>query len=486
MAQQAPNNEALAQALAALAAAITNNNAAIATALANLQQQPHAHGPQLDPIFLDEPLDLSSRAGNAAYVRACAKLDETWDGTVEKFPSFVISLRIRASESNWDAAPPRGILSIPDHTDNTITHDLLTDYHQITEADIRAANIARTDDRAKQNATAMYRALKQSLDGDLKATLFQQVDNLPTVEDGVILFFRLTKFTVLASLQLSMISYKKLLAFDPAEHAFNIPTINTQLNHLFVLATTRDRRLAATERIQHALSTYARIKQPELWAQWVRNKIEDFDEGRLTNCQDFMNSAVLKFNKVISESNGTFQGSTTTLQEDIVAMMANKRKAPVKSDATDDANSNKRKAGAFPPFVKHFRTSNDADAAPYKLGDSKTWQGETWYFCDCPTHRDRHKWHPHTHDTCRTRTRWLNNKDKKPAAANLADVPPAISTPPATTSDASALSSSGASATASAPTSAPPNLTALLASALSLAHDDMTKEFIADALNSIN
>ena len=31
--------------------------------------------------------------------------------------------------------------------------------------------------------------------------------------------------------------------------------------------------------IQHVLNVYSKIVQPELWAQWVRNKTDDFDSG---------------------------------------------------------------------------------------------------------------------------------------------------------------------------------------------------------------
>ena len=166
-------------------------------------------------------------------------------------------------------------------------------------------------------------------------------------------------------------------------------------------------------------------------------------------------------------------------------MIANKRKPAAKPDAATDDSNKRNRSDKFPPFVKHFRTSNAADAAPYKLGDSKTWQGDTWYFCDCPTHRDRHKWHTHSHDTCRTRIRWLENKGKQPAAANVVDVTPPVppaSVPPSDAS-ASALSSSAMSVSNHP---AKPDLSALLASALSMANDSMTKDFIADALNSIN
>ena len=108
--------------------------------------------------------------------------------------------------------------------------------------------------------------LKSSISGDLKSTLFSQVGNIPTHEDGTRLFAQLTTFTMAASLQLSMDCFKRILEFDPADNAFNITTINTKVNHLFVLATTRQRILGEPDSIQHTLTAYDRIKQPEEWA----------------------------------------------------------------------------------------------------------------------------------------------------------------------------------------------------------------------------
>jgi hypothetical protein len=98
--------------------------------------------------------------------------------------------------------------------------------------------------------------------------------------------------------------------------------INTKLIHLFVLATTRDRTLQDAKKIQHTIHVYSRIQQPELWAQWVRNQVDAFDEGRITVCQAFMNSAVIKYNKITGSSEGGFRGSSSTVQDDIVAMVS--------------------------------------------------------------------------------------------------------------------------------------------------------------------
>ena len=468
-------------ALAALAQAIAQFNAAntaAATAATNANANATANA-LLDPVFQTTPFNLTTRIGQAAYEKACAKLEDTWDGNVQKFPAFVLALQIRAGEANWNAAAPQGILTFTDAAGND--RNLLTDYHQLTDAEIAAAFTARAaEPRAVQNATAMYRCIKQSIEGDLRTTLLLQVSNLPLSEDGVALFYRLTKFTIVASGQLSINSFKQILEFQPADHAYNIATINTQLLHLFFLATTRNRILDSSERIQHTLAVYERIQQPEAWAQWVRARLEDNDNGLIPDCHAFMNAAVLKYNQIAGKHDGKFPGSSTTLQEDIVAMLAQKRKPAAVAAAPPDGDTPaaKRTSNKLPPFIKHFKTSADADAPPHKVGDSKPWNNETWYFCDCPNHRDRIKWHTHTHTDCKTRARWLANKGKG-AVANTAEVPPIV-TP---SSDATTVSS----ATTATNTTAPPSLSALLAAALSMAGDDtMARDFIADALNAIN
>jgi hypothetical protein len=460
------DNAAIAAALANLAAAINNmnNNAAP-------QQPPRApHVVILDPFESDEPFDLSARVGSTAFANACAALDDPWNGNVDTFPAFIISLRIRSGEVHWDAPAPRGILTIDGH-------NLLTEYHSITDTEITAARTARVDPRSIQNSRAMYKYLKSSITGDLRATVFDQAGNVPIYEDGPTLFKKLTDFTMVASLQLSMLSFKMILEFDPAVHTFHIPTVNTKLKHLFVLATTRERELLASERIQHTLTVYARIQQPEPWAQWVRNQVDRFEDGQITNCQDFMNSAIIKYNKIAGTTEGGFNGASTTLQQDIAAMMtAVKRKHvpapsagrssnPLKHDADQTANPNKRKT---PPFVKHFKSSTSSDAPNYKVGDSKNWDNTTWYFCDCPNHRDKIKWHTHAADTCRTRLRWLEGKPA--AVANQGEVQTNDASPAMTDNDSTATDISG-----------------LLASAMSLAGDNpVAMELIADALNAIH
>jgi len=403
---------------ATLAAALQ----ALANAVASIQQNQqaqaaHAAQPVLDPFASDDPFDLASRAGDTAFKQASAAIEPGWDGTPTSFPPFLNALRIRAREARWDAVSPQGITAINDH-------DLLTNYHEITTADAETARANRVNDRAVQNAKAMYRAVKASLKNPLRGLIFNQFANTPQHEDGPSLFFLATSFSTTSTLQVSQDSFHKLIMLDPSDYEFNIPLVNTELSNLFVLATTPHRSLSENERIQHALTTYARIQQPQTWATWVATQQDNFDDNLITvGSQLFLNSAARKYNKIKEKKKG-FHASSKSIQEEIVAMIAKQqtkgkhKSAPKTPSDEEDKKDEKRPASvASPPFAKHTHPDNKSDAVPYKVGDTKEWKGTTYHFCDTPNHRGKIHWHTHATADCRTRQRWLA---KKQAEANLA------------------------------------------------------------------
>lgn len=57
------------------------------------------------------PFDLGSRVGSSAFAQACAPLDTIWEGDIDKFPAFIIGLRVCAQKARWNATAPQGILT---------------------------------------------------------------------------------------------------------------------------------------------------------------------------------------------------------------------------------------------------------------------------------------------------------------------------------------------------------------------------------------
>jgi hypothetical protein len=89
--------DALAAALAALAAAVTQLDTLTAGGGAGGGAVPRT--PLLDPFDAATPFDLSSRAGSTAYAIACSALNQTWDGMPDTLPSFVVCRRIRSADA---------------------------------------------------------------------------------------------------------------------------------------------------------------------------------------------------------------------------------------------------------------------------------------------------------------------------------------------------------------------------------------------------
>lgn len=92
--------------------------------------------------------------------------------------------------------------------------------------------------RSIQNSKARFSCIKSSIKGDIRDTIFTQFGNLPLLEDCISLFKRISYFTTVSSLQLSLLSFNNILTFNPHDYKFNIPIINIKLIHFFVLSTT--------------------------------------------------------------------------------------------------------------------------------------------------------------------------------------------------------------------------------------------------------
>jgi len=101
---------------------------------------------------------------------------------------------------------------------------------------------------------------------------------------------------------------------------------------------------------------YEKIVQPEKWSQWVKIKAMDFGEGKIINCQDFMNLADIQYKQILSSGDGQFKGFITTVTEDIVAMMANarirKNTPPNVNDSDRDPKSQKEMHLISSPIIK--------------------------------------------------------------------------------------------------------------------------------------
>ena len=161
------------------------------------------------------------------------------------------------------------------------------------------------------------------------------------------------------------------LDFDLCDHAFNIPQVIMKLSNLFVLMATSEHDLGDIECIQHMHAIYGKILQPKERAQWFHILNGHFDEGTLTTCQGFMNTAAAKFSK-ISKSKDRFKGLTHMAIDEIIALFAKKCKvAPQENDQVGSSVKPSSKKMKSPLFVNSSRPPMPLMSEPTKFAIPK-------------------------------------------------------------------------------------------------------------------
>ena len=125
----------------ALLAAIIKS---LATAVGNITPAPApaaARAPHRNAFTRALEFYLSTRAGSTAYDAMSTPLEKLWDGSVQKFPNFIISLQLRANKVKKGETGTSEILLVS-------TNICITDYRIITGKQIANTYNAHNDDRA--------------------------------------------------------------------------------------------------------------------------------------------------------------------------------------------------------------------------------------------------------------------------------------------------------------------------------------------------
>ena len=425
----------------------TNNEQLNATLQVLLTHFSAPSVPVHDLFASNQPFNLAHQSGLAAYEQACAPLKSKWNGGPSDYPTFLIELRDCARDCKWDASGTTGIVNIPQHGRAI---NVLHNHHGLREASVLDAYAAGTEPRAVQNSKSMYKCIKSSLTGDALTSIFNTPGNAPTHDDGIELFFKCTKLSTISSVRLANKAIADLNTYCPSTRAFELPMVFEDIAKHFILVSA-SRSLSDSDKIPHALAIIKKIQQPSTFARFVERKEDEYDAGTLMNYQVFSQDVLLQYQKIKdTDAEHKFRGSLSTIQEDIIAMMAKAKtdsaklsSRPVRRQTNPSGPPSVVAAnGKPPPFLTYTKTSNRSDAQPHKVGDTRTWNNETWYYCDAP-HRDNHHWHKHAIPACVTRKKWLerdgNEQSTSTPTANVGEAIDSSST--VTTSDKSTLTS---------------------------------------------
>ena len=399
----------------AIAAAIQQGIAAV---VANLQQQQQPAVAAQQPVDLDMispfqggALALGTRSGQNLYFEGSKELGTKFTGKVEDMFPFLQELKNRARHCFWDQGPHAILTVNHDGTD----YNVLDQFAKVSLESVVAAKDARengNDVRARQNSRMMYACVYASTTEEARTRFVaeEQMD-----EDGPLLFFKLVYATYTASFSSAQSVRNQLFVFHPKKVKYDVTNINNFIRLAIKKlrsAAGENAAVANSEIFYHQYKIYRKIKSPVEWT----SKLLFLENANAANAdytpEDLFRDTEEYFCKLSDE--GRWRPSDKTPEETAMAMVATQKKG-----GGDDKDSDKKKGDKkSPPFAN----------TKGKEGESKKWNGETYYYC--PAKHRHSQWHKFPVSECNTHKKWKaggkkggkdGNNDAKKGESNSGD-----------------------------------------------------------------
>ena len=394
-----------------LAAAIQ----ALAATAAALPPPPAPQAPAAPPLtstYKGGPLDLASRHGSSLFRDGAQALASKFTGKVNALQLFLADLKTRAKTCHWDH-PTHGILTVA--ADGT-EYNLLDDYGKITDLQVEAArvacNAAEASPRAKQNSQMMYECLMASITEEAKSALASRDQEFH--EDGPSLFYHMVSQLFTATFSNAQVTCDNLADFHPKQFRYDVIQVNNYISSTvktLKAASSAGGTITDQEILYFQFKVYKKIKALAVWTTHIL-----FMESAVASTPGYtpetlFNETPAKYTRLLNQ--GLWKPSDKTPEEQTLAMVAQQQQA---KKSPNNPTKPKPSSGQSTKTTEKDKKNPPFATLPGKLGDTKQWNGKTYYWC--PANHKHSRWHTHKVEECSTYKKMLKeqkstNEDKK-------------------------------------------------------------------------
>ena len=382
--------------------------AAAAAALPPPPAPPAPAAPAADPLnspYEGGPLDLASRHGSSLFRDGAQALASKFTGKVNALQLFLADLKTRAKTCRCDH-PTHGILTA---VAAGTKYNLLDDYGKITDAQVEAARVARNaadaSPRAKQNSQMMYECLMASITEEAKSALASR--NQEFHEDGPSLFHHVVSQLFTATFSNAQATRDNLADFHLKWFRYDVIQVNNYISSAVMTlkaASSAGGTITDQDILYFQFKVYKKIKAPAEWTAHIQ-----FLESTVASTPGYtpktlFNETQAKYTTLLNQ--GLWKPSDKTPEKQTLAMVAQQQQAKKSSNnstkskpSSGQSSKNTEKDKKNPPFAN----------SPGKLGDTKQWNGKTYYWF--PANHKHSHWHTHKVEECNTYKKMIKEKN---------------------------------------------------------------------------
>jgi hypothetical protein len=400
-------------------------------------------------------LDFSDKADIKKYENAIAKLNNRFDGKPENMTVFKSDLKYRAEYSGWNNGDANSdIISIPTIADPTITHNLITEYSQLSEEDIRTwatTSVVGRNIRKAQNNAHMFTCIYNSLTANMINRMsLESARHTIGVTPIAALFYKqlMGDSTVDTTATISLTRHQlatldtKMIDLNSNIREFNI--------YVQELRTRLTQYGATSEDVLVNLFRGYKAARDNNFNKYINFVEQSYHYGDLAiNADQLMNKALTAYQVELDKGSWgelskneqmihALQSEVKGLKDSKLTVDTGKKKGKGKGKGKGKSNASNSGSGKQSKSSNSqgdqnndWKTKGPAPGA----SNTKKHSGKTYYWC--PHHRNNQgQWVLHKISECRNKANSDNrtNTVATPATANNSD----ISVTPSTTFAAAA------------------------------------------------
>ena len=296
-------------------------------------------------------------------------------------------------------------------------YNLLNDCGKITnlqaEADWVARNAMDASPQAKQNSQMMYECLMASITEEAKLTLASRDQEFH--EDGPSLFYHMVSQLFTATFSNAQAKHDSLADFHPKWFRYDVIQVNNYISSAMMTlkaASSAGGTITDQDIVYFQFKVYKKIKAP---AEWTTHIL--FLESTVASTPGYtpethFNETQARYTTLLNQ--GLWKPSDKTPEEQTLAMVAQQQQA---KKSPNNSMKPKPSSGQSTKTTEKDKKNPPFATSPGKLGDTKQWNGKTYYWC--PANHKHSHWHTHKVEECNTYKQMLKeqnkstNKDKK-------------------------------------------------------------------------
>ena len=212
----------------------------------------------------------------------------------------------------------------------------------------------------------------------------------------------------MATFSNTQVTHENHLDFHPKRFKYNIIQVNNYISSAVMTlkaASSTGGTITNQEILYFQLKVYKKIKAPAKWTTHIL-----FLESTVASTPSYtpemlFNETQAKYTTLLNQ--GLWRPSDKTPEEQTLAMVAQQQQA---KKSSNNSTKSKPNSGQSSKTIEKDKKSPPFANSPGKLGNTKQWNGKT-YYCWPANHKHSH-WHAHNVEECNTYKKMLKEQDK--------------------------------------------------------------------------